>query len=221
MITASPRGLPRAFEAIVCGVALVVAMPLLCVIGIGVALTSPGPVLFRQERVGRCGVRFTMFKFRTMRIGNCGPLVTAKADPRITAVGRFLRKTKLDEVPELWNVVRGDLSLVGPRPEAIPYVDLSDVAWQEVLSVRPGITDPMTLRLRNEEELLAAAGSNPETFYRDFLLPYKLHGYRDYLSRRTWWRDVAVICSTLLTIVIPARVPALSPEDIVSSFRSL
>jgi lipopolysaccharide/colanic/teichoic acid biosynthesis glycosyltransferase len=221
MKSAAPAGLPRLLEAVVSSVALVVATPLLCIIGLAVALTSPGPVLFRQERVGQRGVRFTMFKFRTMRIDRRGPHVTAKADPRITSFGKFLRQSKLDELPELWNVVRGDLSLVGPRPEAIPYVDLSDVAWQEVLRVKPGITDPMTLLLRNEEDLLAAAGSDPDTFYRDFLLPYKLHGYREYISHRTWRRDIAVIWSTLLAIVVPGRAPAPSPKDIVSSVQKL
>jgi lipopolysaccharide/colanic/teichoic acid biosynthesis glycosyltransferase len=219
--TETARGLPRLAEASLCTLALVLLSPVLAVIALGVALTSDGPILFRQERAGLRGVRFTIFKFRTMRVGGVGPSVTAKTDPRITALGQYLRKTKLDELPQLWNVVRGDLSLVGPRPEAIPYVDLNDAAWQEVLSVRPGITDPITLRLRNEEEILAAAEPSPELFYREFLLPYKLSGYRDYVARRTWWWDISVIWATLLAVVVPTRAPVLSPGDIVAFVQRL
>jgi lipopolysaccharide/colanic/teichoic acid biosynthesis glycosyltransferase len=107
------------------------------------------------------------------------------------------------------------MSLVGPRPEAVDYARPATADWDEVLTVRPGITDPVTLRLRNEEELLAAARPDPETFYRCYLLPYKLNGYREYLASRTWRRDVEVLCQTMMAIVLPQRVPAPSPEQIV------
>jgi lipopolysaccharide/colanic/teichoic acid biosynthesis glycosyltransferase len=157
-----------------------------------------------------------MLKFRTMRDGAGGPAVTSKGDPRITTIGRILRKTKIDELPELWNVVRGDLALVGPRPEAVQYATLWSHLWDDVLRVRPGITDPVTLGLRNEEELLAAAGADHEAFYRNHLLPYKLRGYRDYLAGRTWKRDVVVLWLTALAVTCPARVPAPSPDEIVA-----
>jgi lipopolysaccharide/colanic/teichoic acid biosynthesis glycosyltransferase len=214
-------GLPRGIEITLALVALAVVLPLLAVIAIAVVLTSSRPVLFRHRRVGRGGTCFTLIKFRTMRSDRSGAAVTAKTDPRITSFGRLLRKSKLDELPELWNVVRGDMSLVGPRPEAVEYVDLRNPAWQEVLSVRPGITDPMTLRLRNEEELLAASGVGHEEFYRRHLLPYKLSGYRTYIRERTWARDVAVLWLTLLAVVLPGRVPAPCPDDIMSSQQAV
>jgi lipopolysaccharide/colanic/teichoic acid biosynthesis glycosyltransferase len=209
-------GLPRPVEVIFCLLVLVLCAPLLIAAAAAIAATSPGPILFRHQRMGRRGRPFAMLKFRTMRAGAGGPGVTSRGDARITTVGRILRKTKLDELPELWNVVRGDMSLVGPRPEAIEYVTPSPL-WTEVLRVRPGITDPMTLRLRNEEELLAAAGVDYESFYRNQLLPYKLRGYRDYIAGRTWKRDVAVLWLTLLAILFPDRVPAPTPGEIASS----
>ncbi len=212
--------LPRPVEVAVCLAALTLAVPLLVLSALAIAFTSPGPILFRHERIGREGRRFAMLKFRTMRAGSSGPQVTAKRDPRITPVGRVLRKTKLDELPELWNVVRGEMSLVGPRPEAAKYVDLSSPLWRDVLAARPGITDPMTLRLRNEEELLALAGTDHEAFYRRYLLPYKLRGYREYLSSRSWKRDVGVLWLTALGIVFPSRVPPPSPDEIVSTVDS-
>ena len=212
----SDSGLPRSLEVILCLLVLVMCAPLLIAAAAAIALTSPGPILFRHRRMGRRGRPFAMLKFRTMRPGAGGPGVTSKGDARITAVGRILRKTKLDELPELWNVVRGDMSLVGPRPEAVEYVTGSPL-WNEVLQVRPGITDPMTLRLRNEEELLAAAGADYESFYRNHLLPYKLRGYREYIAGRTWQRDVTVLWQTLLAILFPDRVPAPTPGEITSS----
>jgi len=197
---ASRKGLPRVFEAAAALLALGAAAPLLLACALLVKLTSRGPVLFRQERLGRGGVPFSMVKFRTMRLENAGPQVTARGDPRITAVGRVLRTTKLDELPELWNVVRGDMALVGPRPEVPRYVDAGDALWREVLSVRPGVTDPVTLRLRGEEELLAAA-EDAERFYVETLLPYKLILARRYLRARTWRSDIGVLVGTMAAIV--------------------
>ncbi len=214
------NGLPRCIEGTTAFAALVILTPLLVVIALLVAMTSRGPILFRHRRVGKDGRRFEMLKFRTMRTDQSGPGVTKQGDPRITLVGRILRKTKLDELPELWNVVRGDMSLVGPRPEAAQYVELSESLWREILSVRPGITDPMTLHLRNEEELLAASGANYEAFYRQFLLPYKLRGYREYLNTRTWKDDVAVLWLTVVSVILPTRAPAPSPDKILSSLKA-
>jgi lipopolysaccharide/colanic/teichoic acid biosynthesis glycosyltransferase len=149
-----------------------------------------------------------------MRAQAGGPEITAKADPRITGVGRLLRKSKLDELPQLWNVVRGDMSLVGPRPEAIRYVDLNDGLWRDVLRVRPGITDPVTLRLRNEEELLAAVPGDRDAFYRAHLVPYKLTGYREFLAGRTARCDLAVLWRTVLGVVFPDRLPPPRLDEI-------
>ena len=131
-------GLPRLVEAVVAGVALIVLSPLLAAVALAVTLGSRGGFLFRQVRVGRGGVPFTIFKVRTMRVEEEGPRVTAGGDPRVTPLGRWLRRTKLDELPELWNVMRGDMSFVGLRPEVPEYVDLGDPLWRRVLAQRPG-----------------------------------------------------------------------------------
>jgi len=198
---------------------LVVSSPFLCLAGILIRLTSPGPVLFRQQRVGRMGKRFELIKFRSMRVENAGTQVTARGDVRITRIGRLLRKTKLDEMPELWNVARGELSLVGPRPEVARYVNLEDPMWQNVLEARPGITDPVTLALRNEEELLGEQ-ADPETFYRDVLQPYKLAGYVKYLENRTWRTDVGVILETLRAVVLLGRARPPGMEEMAGELVS-
>ena len=157
-------GLPRKAEAAIALAGLVMAAPLIALTAIAIALTSRGPVIFRQKRMGRNGRPFTMYKLRTMLPESAGPQVTAGDDVRVTPVGKFLRKTKLDELPELWNVLKGDMSLIGPRPEVPRYVDLADPMWRLVLEARPGITDPMTLRLRNEEALLVEVEGDRERF---------------------------------------------------------
>ena len=169
MTTSIKPGLPHALESGLALWALAVVSPVVLGSMLAVKLTSPGPALFKQARVGQGGRTFTLVKLRTMRTDNAGIGVTAKGDARITPVGRVLRKSKLDELPELWNVVVGDLSLVGPRPEVPRYVNFDDVLWTRVLEARPGLTDPVTLRLRNEEELLASVDGDRERFYVDVL----------------------------------------------------
>jgi lipopolysaccharide/colanic/teichoic acid biosynthesis glycosyltransferase len=192
-------------EAALAAAGLVVSAPVLAVAAAAIAATSGLPVFFRQERVGRGGRPFTLIKLRTMRATGGGPKVTAGNDPRITAVGRFLRRTKLDELPELWNVLRGDMSFVGPRPEVADYVHPESALWREVLSVRPGLTDPVTLRLRHEEELLEAVQGDREKYYRETLQPRKLEGYVDYLRRRSWRSDLGVLLATAGAILRPRR----------------
>jgi lipopolysaccharide/colanic/teichoic acid biosynthesis glycosyltransferase len=215
--TSAPRGIPRAVEVLLASVGLALAAPLLGLIALGIRLSSPGPVLFRQHRVGLAGREFVLLKFRTMRVNRDAPGATATGDPRVTAIGRVLRYLKLDELPELWNVVRGDMSLVGPRPEVPGYVNLSAPAWQAVLSIRPGITDAVTLRLRNEEQLLATAPGERESFYREILQPYKLAGYLEYQNRRTMASDFGVILQTLGAVLLPSTVPPPSIETIRAS----
>ena len=208
-----PSGLPRAFEALLAGLGLLALFPLLFVAAAAVRLTSPGPVLFRQTRAGSGGRPFTLLKLRSMRVHDGGRKFTVGGDSRITPVGRLLRKTKLDELPQLWNVLRGEMSFVGPRPEVPEYVDLEDPLWRRVLEARPGITDPITLVLRSEEELLADVDDTSH-FYERYLLPYKLHGYRDYLEGRSAWRDLAVVLRTVLAILRPGPAPQPSAEEI-------
>ena len=207
-----PGGIPRAVEAVIAGVGLVVASPFIAASALIVKATSAGPAFFRQQRIGRGGRPFTLYKLRTMRLSEEGPLVTARGDSRVTPVGRFLRRSKVDELPQLWNVVRGDMSLVGPRPEVRRYVEPDDPVWRQILAVRPGITDPVTLELRDEESVLAAAPGDPERFYRERLLPAKLRSYAAYLDRRSAWSDVAVLYKTAIAVLIPrSRRPTSSP----------
>lgn len=219
----APRGLPRWLELPVAALALAVCLPLLLLLGLAIRLTSPGPALFRQQRVGRGGRPFELVKLRTMRRQHpaaAGSSITAGGDRRVTPLGRWLRASKLDELPELWNIVRGDLSFVGPRPEVPAMVDLADPRWRRVLAARPGLTDPVTLRLRNEETMLAEVPAGElETFYRQSLQPWKLDGYLDYLSRRSPASDLWLIWRTLTAIVDPRRAPAPSPGEIAAGYR--
>lgn len=181
---------------------LIVLAPVLASIGALVRVTSPGPVFFRQERVGRGGRPFRIYKFRTMRPGDAGATlqVTAQGDPRITPAGRVLRRYKLDELPQLWNVLRGDMSLVGPRPEVPKYVAEYPEEWAAVLVVRPGITDFAAIEFVDEESLLAKS-ADPERTYVNEVLPRKLALYRKYVEQQSLGTDLSLIFSTLRRIV--------------------
>jgi lipopolysaccharide/colanic/teichoic acid biosynthesis glycosyltransferase len=207
-------GIPRAIEVVLSLLGLIVCAPLIALSAVAIAATSPGPVIFRQERMGRGGQTFVLYKLRTMRAAPVGPQVTAGDDARVTWAGKLLRRTKLDELPELWNVLKGDMSLVGPRPEVPRYVDLENPQWQLVLRVRPGITDPMTLRLRNEEALLAEITGEIEHFYIGSLQPFKLKGYVEYLRARSWWSDVRVLWQSSVAVILPGTAPPPPLQEI-------
>jgi lipopolysaccharide/colanic/teichoic acid biosynthesis glycosyltransferase len=181
---------------------LVLTSPLLALACLAVRLDSPGPVVFTQLRAGRGGIPFRIHKFRTMRsTPSTAPSVTAGNDVRITRVGHLLRRSKIDELPQLWDVLIGRMSLVGPRPEVPRYVAYYSAADAEiVLSVRPGITDPVSLVLRNEQALLADE-SDPEQYYLHVLMPIKVAVAREYVLHRTVWSDVTIIGLTILAIV--------------------
>jgi lipopolysaccharide/colanic/teichoic acid biosynthesis glycosyltransferase len=206
-------GLPRSVEVVLSIFGLLVASPVLLIAAILIKLDSPGPILFRQGRMGRNGKTFTLLKFRSMFVSEKGALVTASGDSRISKVGRILRGTKIDELPELWNIVRGDMSIVGPRPEVPDLVDLKDPDWNEILQVNPGLTDPVTLKLRNEEELLAQANDR-EDFYKNILQPYKLRGYVCYVRDRSWKKDVSIIVWTIKAILFPKTVTQPTIEEL-------
>ncbi|MCI0392479.1 MAG: sugar transferase [Acidobacteria bacterium] len=207
-------GIPRPIEAILAAIGLLFSAPFLALAAIAIKTTSSGPIFFRQERVGRKGRIFVLYKLRTMRPGNRGPQVTAGDDDRITSVGRLLRKTKLDELPELWNILKGEMSMIGPRPEVPRYVDLEDPMWRLILEARPGLTDPMTLRLRNEEELMAQVTGDREKFYIETLSPFKLNGYLKYLQSRSWLSDMRVIWQTIVAVIFPSKAPLPTMEEI-------
>ena len=161
-------------------------------------------ILFRQVRLGRYGKKFRLHKFRTMRPSFGQSSITVSGDERITKVGRFLRKTKLDELPQLWNVLKGEMSLVGPRAEVPEYVDLRDPRWEKTLSVKPGITGPIAVELRHEEELLKLV-DDPEKYYREVLLPYKLDRYCEYVDQKCFWLDLKIIYQTIISIFTPNK----------------
>jgi len=201
-------------------VILLIALPILSLAALLIALTSRGSVLFRQRRVGQGGHEFVMYKLRTMRRRTSGLQVTAADDRRVTSVGKILRKAKLDELPELWNVIRGDMALLGPRPEVPRYVDLRNPLWQQILQARPGITDPVTLQLRNEEKLLGAVEGDRERFYLEELQPYKLIGYVEYLQARNWRNDVKLLKDTAIGIVRPTTTPVPTFRQIRECVRN-
>lgn len=185
----------RLFDLIGAALGLVLLSPLLLIIAVWIKLDSPGPALFRQQRVGRYGRPFTIHKFRTMVVDAAarGPALTAGADPRITPSGVFLRRSKLDELPQLWDVLAGNMSLVGPRPELPVYVAHYPPGLREtVLAVRPGITDPVSLQLADESEKLARA-ADPEYEYIHVLLPMKLRIAAAYAQDATLASDLWII----------------------------
>jgi len=185
----------RAFDVVLAVTGLLVLAPLLVVVAVAVRLGSRSPALFHADRVGRGGRRFRMRKFRTMSVDGGGPRITTTDDPRVTSIGRVLRATHLDEAPQLWNVLVGEMSLVGPRPEDPAFVDVDDPTWRRVLSVRPGITGPTQIRFsRNEQASLGAA--DPERDYRERVLPAKLRADAEYVARRTFVGDVVVLLRT-------------------------
>ena len=185
----------RALDLVIAIPGLVMTSPLLAAAAIAVKLDAPGPVFYRGRRVGKDGREFSILKLRSMTAGGSGSAVTSAGDPRITRVGRFLRRTKLDELPQLWNVARGEMSLVGPRPEDPEYVKLYTDEQRRVLSVRPGITSPTSLAFRDEEAILARAGG-AEVYAQD-LMPRKLAMDLDYVDHRTTGGDVAILLRTI------------------------
>ena len=185
----------RAFDVIAAGAALMFLAPALLTIAIAVKVTSRGPALFRHERIGLGFEPFDVIKFRTMATGSSGASITAADDDRITTVGRFLRQYKLDELPQLLNVLKGEMSIVGPRPEIARYVEL-DSRYHTLLQTRPGLTDPASLQYRDEQDLLAAQ-HDPEKFYIDELLPEKVRLSVDYVNNQSMRRDLQLIFETL------------------------
>lgn len=192
----------RAFDVAVSMTLLAFSAPLLVALAVWISLESPGPVLYAGERVGRFGRRFRMLKFRTMRTGadRLGPSSTSEDDPRITRAGRLLRKYKLDELPQLINVLRGEMSLVGPRPQVRWAVDLYTPGQRELLTVRPGITDWASLRFRNEGEILRGS-ADPDRDYLEKIAPEKIRLGLEYVRRRSLRTDLEILTQTVKTLL--------------------
>lgn len=192
----------RFFDIVASGLGLIVLSPLFLVLAIWIKLDSKGPVFYRQVRVGLNNKDFRIFKFRSMRVGaDKGSLVTIGGrDPRVTRSGYWIRKFKLDELPQLINVFVGDMSLVGPRPEVRHYVDYYTPEQMHVLDVRPGITDPASIKFRNENELMEKA-EDPEKYYIEVIMQEKIRLYLEYVNHHSFLGDIGLIFKTFWTIV--------------------
>ena len=192
----------RLFDIIASSFGLLLLSPLFLVLAIWIKLDSKGPIFYRQVRVGKDNKDFRIFKFRSMRVGSDkGSLVTVGGrDPRITRSGYFIRKFKLDEFPQLINVLIGDMSLVGPRPEVRHYVDYWTPEQMHVLDVRPGITDPASIKFRNENELLEQT-EDPEKYYIEVVMQEKLKLYLEYVQNHSFWGDIKLIFQTFKVII--------------------
>jgi len=209
----------RIFDLVVATAVLIVASPAMLAAAVAVRLDSPGPILFRQLRVGRHGRTFRILKFRTMRHAASGAEsgLSVGDEPDVTRIGRLLRQYKLNELPQLFNVLRGEMSIVGPRPELPGYVALYKPRDRAaILAVRPGITDPASLLYRRESDLLARE-VDPQRAYVERIMPRKLAIARRYLRRRTLLSDLGVILVTAYAILRPARVPLAESAASLSS----
>lgn len=192
----------RLFDIVASGLGLIVLSPLFLILAIWIKLDSKGPVFYRQVRVGYKNKDFRIFKFRSMRVGaDKGSLVTIGGrDPRVTKSGYWIRKFKLDELPQLINVFIGDMSLVGPRPEVRHYVDYWTPEQMHMLDVRPGITDPASIKFRNENELMEQA-EDPEKYYIEVIMQEKIKLYLEYVEKHNFWYDLGLIFKTFWVIV--------------------
>jgi lipopolysaccharide/colanic/teichoic acid biosynthesis glycosyltransferase len=192
----------RTFDLMVAATALLLLSPELAIVAIAIRLTSRGPVIFRQKRMGRGFKPFQICKFRSMTADapSRGPPITAGEDPRITRVGRFLRETKIDELPQLFNVLKGEMSLVGPRPEVCRYVELFRQDYATILQVRPGITDLASIEYCDEAALLGQA-QDPDREYIERVLPEKIRLAKEYVRRASFWFDLTLILRTFWALV--------------------
>ncbi len=182
---------------------LVLFSPFYLLVALLIKLDSPGPVHYRAVRVGKGGRLFTLFKFRTMKenTSKIGPGITQMSDPRITRTGKILREIKIDEIPQLWNVIRGEMSLVGPRPEDPRYVEKYNEEQRKVLLVKPGLSSPASIQFRHEEKLLIGQADNLEEYYIRSVMPEKLKIDLDYVENRSLMRDVAICVRTAFTFL--------------------
>ena len=192
----------RLFDIVASGCGLIVLSPLFLLLCILIKIDSKGPVFYKQVRVGRNGKDFLLYKFRSMYVDSDrkGLITIGGRDPRVTRMGYYIRKYKLDEFPQLINVFVGDMSLVGPRPEVRKYVDMYSTEQMCVLNVRPGITDLASIRYRNENELLEAA-ENPEQYYVDVIMQDKLRINLEYVAKHSLWYDIKLIFRTFWEII--------------------
>jgi lipopolysaccharide/colanic/teichoic acid biosynthesis glycosyltransferase len=205
----------RLFDFGVALFGLIILSPVMFIIASVIRFTSPGPILFIQNRVGLGGRIFKIYKFRSMVVNaeKLGTSVTTAKDQRITPVGRFLRKTKLDELPQLWNVLRGDMSFVGPRPDVPEIIETYTPQMRQILNIRPGITSNATLYLRDEEEILARY-PDPDAAYLHILVPLKVELAMEHGRRNSFWYDLRILIQTVLAVVMRGVYQPQLPESL-------
>lgn len=193
------QGIKRCFDFIVSLIGIIILSPVFTIVSIAIKLDSKGNILFLQKRVGRYGKEFNIYKFRTMVTDaeKLGKQITIGKDNRITKVGAFLRKFKIDELPQLFNVFKGDMSLVGPRPEVPKYVSLYSFEQKKVLNVRPGITDMASLRYKDENDILGKV-ENPEEYYINVIMKDKLNLNLEYIEKSNIFFDIYLIVKTII-----------------------
>ena len=189
----------RIFDFTSAFMGLVILSPLLLFVSLLVKIKMTGPVFFRQERIGRLGKPFTIYKFRTMIPDHGGGTITLKGEKRITTLGAILRKYKVDELPELWNVLKGDMSIVGPRPDVSEYINRLHPEGRLILGFRPGITSPASLKYFNEEELVASA-PDPMKYYDEVIWTDKVRMNIDYCINWNFWSDISIIIQTVFNL---------------------
>jgi lipopolysaccharide/colanic/teichoic acid biosynthesis glycosyltransferase len=193
--------MPRMLDLLLSLIGLILLSPIFTIISLLVKMSSNGPVFFLQKRIGQGGREFTLIKFRTMSVGrnaeNGGFDIGDKS--RVTAIGKILRKTKIDELPQLINVIVGEMALVGPRPEVRKWVDAYPNEWAYIHTIKPGITDPASIAYRNEE-LILCESPDPTRMYREIVLPHKLSLYKEYVQERTFHNDINILWATFLAL---------------------
>lgn len=192
----------RIFDFFAALIGIIILSPIFIIVSIAIKLDSPGNIMFLQKRVGKCGKEFDIFKFRTMvtNAERLGKQITVGKDNRITKVGAFLRKYKIDELPQLFNVLKGDMSLVGPRPEVPKYVALYNEEQKKVLSVRPGITDLASLKYSDENDILGKV-ENPEEYYINVIMKDKLYLNLEYIEKSNLFFDISLVIKTILKCI--------------------
>ena len=193
----------RIFDIIISILFIIFFLPLFFIIAFFIKVAMPGPIFFVQKRIGKSALSFSLIKFRSMLVatGKNGGSFDAGDTSRITLVGKFIRKTKLDELPQLINVIKGDMSIVGPRPEVKQWIEVYPEKWKIVHSVKPGITDSASIEFRNEEEILAQS-KDPITTYREVILPRKLDLYIDYVNNQSFIGDIKIIINTIKAVIV-------------------
>jgi lipopolysaccharide/colanic/teichoic acid biosynthesis glycosyltransferase len=194
----------RWLEVVLSAILLLLITPILLIVAVIVAVSDGFPILYGQARVGKNFRPIKVWKFRTMRAGASERTITVAGDPRITAVGRFLRASKLDELPQLWNVFRGDMSFVGPRPEIPEYVEMFRSRFERLLTVRPGITDTASIAFMDEEQMLGRS-ADPVGEYREKVLPRKLSLAEEYIGKRSTWEDLKILFATMAAMLRKRR----------------